>query len=152
MNRALLLCSFVSLGHAALSSQNVSTPPWPAGVTSVTFGPAQRYNDATGKEMCAIVKPVVDPPVFERGTREITYAIGLQPRTVTRASARVVAPAGQELRTTPCNIFTLVARGFSQTQLGSTIARADNMPLVSGRYVLRITIDGHTTEVAFTIK
>lgn len=102
--------------------------------------------------MCAIVKPVVDPPVFERGTREITYAIGLQPRTVTRASARVVAPAGQELRTTPCNIFTLVERGFSQTQLGSTIARADNTPLVSGRYVLRITIDGHTTEVAFTIK
>ena len=36
------------------------------------------------------------------------------------ASARVVAPAGQELRADGCNAFTPIKGGFSQTQLGST--------------------------------
>ena len=123
----------------------------PAGVKSVSFGQAQRY-DAGGKEFCAIVKPLPTPVVFDRGVTEISYAVELEPRTVKSAAARVVAPAGQELRPSGCNAFTPIKGGFSQTQLGSTLSRVDKAPLRSGQYTLRITVDGQTAEMAFTIK
>ena len=123
----------------------------PAGVKSVSFGQAQRY-DAGGKEFCAIVKPLPTPVVFDRGVTEISYAVELEPRTVKSAAARVVAPAGQELRASGCNAFTPIKGGFSQTQLGSTLSRVDKAPLRSGQYTLRITVDGQIAEVAFTIK
>jgi hypothetical protein len=124
----------------------------PVGVAGVSFGSAQRYKDAAGKEMCAITEPVGNPPSFNRGVTEISYGVGLQPRTVKSAATRVVAPAGQELRSVPCNVFTPVPGGFSQTQLGSTISRADKQPLVSGVYRLRIIVDGQTAEIAFVVK
>ena len=124
----------------------------PSGVTAVSFGKAQRYKDATGKEMCAIVDALAHPPSFDRGVTEISYGVALQPQTVKAAATRVVAPAGQELRSMPCNIFSPVPRGFSQTQLGSTISRVDKQPLVSGAYRLHITVDGHTADVPFTIR
>ena len=82
---------------------------------------------------------------------EISYAVELEPRVVKSASARVVAPAGQELRAAACNAFTPIKGGFSQTQLGSSISRADKAPLLPGRYTLRITVDGQMAEIPFTI-
>ncbi len=137
------------LGVATLAQNAPVTLP--AGVKSVSFGQAQRY-DAGGKEFCAIVKPLPTPVVFDRGVAEISYAVELEPRTVKSAAARVVAPAGQELRASGCNAFTPIKGGFSQTQLGSTLSRVDKAPLRSGRYTLRITVDGQIAEVAFTIK
>ena len=144
-----VLTILIVLGIAA-RSQTVpaSLPP---GVRSVSFGQAQRYS-GPGKEMCAIVRPLPRPAVFERGATEITYAVELEPRVVTSASARVIAPAGQELRAAPCNVFTPIKGGFSQTQLGNTLSRADKTPLLAGQYILRITVDGQTAEVPFTIK
>lgn len=139
----------VSLAIAA-SSQNVPIT-LPAGVKAVSFGQAQRYQGA-GKEMCAIVQPLPSPAAFEHGVKEISYAVALEAGTVKSASARVVAPAGQEVRAVPCDIFTPVKGGFSQTQLGSSISRIDNAPLRSGQYTLRITVDGQTASVPFTIK
>ena len=123
----------------------------PSGVKSVSFGQAQRYTGA-GKEMCAIVKPLPSPAVFARGVTEVSYAVELEPQVVRSASARVIAPAGQELRAAGCNAFTPIKGGFSQTQLGSTLSRADKAPLRSGQYTLRITVDGQVAEVAFTIQ
>jgi hypothetical protein len=117
----------------------------------VSFGQAQRYGDA-GKELCAIVQPLPSPVVFERGVTEISYTVELEPRIVRSASAQVVAPAGQELRTDACNAYTPIKGGFSQTQLGSSISRVDKAPLRPGRYMLRITVDGQAAEVPFTIK
>ena len=139
----------VSLAIAAFAQDAPITLP--AGVKGVSFGQAQRYQGA-GKEMCAIVQPLPSPAVFERGVTEISYAVALEAGTVKSASARVVAPAGQELRAVPCNIFTPIKGGFSQTQLGSSISRIDKEPLRSGQYTLRITVDGQVAEVAFTIK
>jgi hypothetical protein len=138
----------LSLVHAA-GAQNAPVT-LPAGVRSVAFGQAQRYQ-GVGKEMCAIVKPLATPPVFERGVMEISYAVELEPRVVKSAAARVVAPAGQELRALACNAFTPIKGGFSQTQVGSTLSRVDNAPLVPGRYTLRITVDGQTAEIPFVI-
>ena len=144
-----VLTILIVLGIAA-RSQTVpaSLPP---GVRSVSFGQAQRYS-GPGKDMCAIVRPLPRPAVFERGATEITYAVELEPRVVTSASARVIAPAGQELRAAPCNVFTPIKGGFSQTQLGNTLSRADKAPLLAGQYILRIAVDGQTAEVPFTIK
>jgi hypothetical protein len=139
----------IALGMAA-SSQNAPVT-LPVGVKAVSFGQAQRYQGA-GKEMCAIVQPLSSPAAFERGVMEISYAVALEAGTVKSTSARVVAPAGQELRAVPCNIFTPIKGGFSQTQLGSSISRTDNAPLRSGQYTLRITVDGQTASVPFTIK
>lgn len=139
----------ITLGLAAFS-QNAPVG-LPAGVKSVSFGQAQRYG-ATGRELCAIVQPLPSPVVFERGTAEISYAIELEPRVVKRASAQVVAPSGQDLRAAACNAFTPIKGGLSQTQLGSTISKADRGPLQAGRYTLRITVDGQVAEVPFTIK
>jgi hypothetical protein len=91
------------------------------------------------------------PVVFTRDVTEITYAVELEPRIVKSASARVVAPAGQELRTVGCNAFTPIRGGFSQTQLGSSISRVDKAPLQSGQYTLRITVDGQTADIPFVI-
>ena len=102
--------------------------------------------------MCAIVRPLPSPVAFERGVTEISYAVELEPRVVKSASARVVAPAGQELSAAGCNVFTPIKGGFSQTQLGNTLSRVDKKPLVSGQYTLRITVDGQTVEVPFSIK
>jgi len=134
-------------------STSAQTPPvsFPAGVKSVSFGQAQRYGGA-GKQLCAIVKPLPSPAVFERGVTEISYTVELEPRVVKSASARVVAPAGQELRTDACNAFMPIKGGFTQTQLGSSISRVDKAPLRSGRYTLRVTVDGQAAEVPFTIK
>ena len=139
----------VSLSSAA-QSQNAPVT-LPAGVKAVWLGQAQRYKGA-GKEMCTIVKPLPRPFAFENGVTDITYAVELEPQTVKSASARVIAPAGQELRAVACNMFTPIKNGFSQTQLGSTLSRADKAPLVAGRYTLRITVDGQTVEIPFTIK
>ena len=139
----------LALGLAALSQNAPVTLP--VGVKSVTFGQAQRYK-GTGKEMCAILKPLPSPPIFESGATEITYAVELEARTVKSAAARVVAPAGQELVAAACNSFTPIKGGFSQTQLGSTLSRADKEPLRPGQYLLRITVDGQTAEVPFRIK
>ncbi len=125
----------------------------PSGVGGVSFGTAQRYVDASGKEMCAIFPALADPPVFPRGTTEISYGVQLQPGAVKTASARVVAPSGQgELKGLPCHAFTLVKGGFSQTQLGNTISRIDKAPLKSGAYALRITVDGQTAELTFKVE
>ena len=145
----LLVAILIALGIAA-PSQNASVT-LPAGVKSVSFGQAQRY-DAAGKELCAIVRPLPSPVAFERGVMEISYAVELEPRSVISASARVVAPAGQVLRAAGCNAFTPIKDGFSQTQLGSTISRIDKQPLASGVYRLRITVDGQTAEIPFSIR
>jgi hypothetical protein len=124
----------------------------PPGVTGVSFGRGERFKDAAGKDMCAIVKPLPEPAAFERGVTEISYGVALAPRVVKSAAARVIAPGGQELVAASCNIFTPVKGGFSQTQLGSTISRADKRPLLPGAYRVRITIDGHTAEIPFSVK
>jgi hypothetical protein len=142
----VLVCS----GIVASAQPRVTLP---AGVVDVSFGKATRYTDASGKAMCAIVDPVGEPPVFAHGISEISYGVQLQPRTVKSAATQVIAPPGQgELRRTPCHAFTLIKGGFSQTLLGSTIARVDGSPLKPGRYALRITVDGQTATVPFTIK
>jgi hypothetical protein len=134
-------------GAAPLQKAPVSLP---VGVKGVSFGEAQRYQGA-GKEMCAIVRPLASPAVFETGVKEISYAVELEPRVVKSASARVVAPAGQELRAAGCNVFTPIRGGFSQTQVGSTLSRTDSAPLVPGRYTLHIAVDGQTAEIPFAI-
>jgi hypothetical protein len=134
-------------------SQSPARIALPAGVAGVSFGMAQRYKDAAGKEMCAIAQPLSDPPAFERAIVEISYAVQLQPRTVKSASTQVISPAEQGyLQRTPCNAFEPVQGGFSQTLLGSTISRLDKKPLQSGSYILRITIDGQTADVPFRIR
>jgi hypothetical protein len=135
------------------TSQSPVRMTLPVGVTAVSFGTAQRYKDAAGKEMCAITQPLPDPPAFDRGFTEISYGVGLQPGVVKSASTQVIAPAEQGyLQRTPCNAFAPVKGGFSQTLLGSTIARLDKKPMQSGAYILRITVDGQTADVPFTIK
>ena len=101
--------------------------------------------------MCAIVRPLASPPVFERGVKEIWYAVQMEAPVVKSASARVVAPAGQDLRAAGCNVFTPIKGGFSQTQVGSTLSRTDNAPLLPGRYMLHIAVDGQTAEISFEI-
>ena len=135
------------------AAQTPSRIALPTGVVSVSFGTAQHYKDASGKEMCGIVKPLSDPPVFERGVTEISYGVELQPRVVKSASTQVIAPAEQGyLQRTPCNQFALVQGGFSQTLLGSTLSRLDKKPLQSGSYTLRITVDGQTADIPFTVR
>jgi len=146
----LVFCLCVIASHAIDAQPRITLP---AGVSGVSFGKAQHYKDASGKNMCAIVSPLSDPPVFERGVTEVSYGVQLQPRAVKSAATQIVAPPGQgELHHAPCHAFTLIKGGFSQTQLGSTISRLDKSPLKSGKYILRITVDGHTAEVRFTIR
>ena len=142
---AAIVLSFLSPAH----SQNASVT-LPMGVKAVWLGQAQRYKGGS-KEMCTIVEPLPRPVVFERGVTEISFAVELEPQTVKSAAARVVAPTGQDLRSATCNMFTPIKGGFSQTQLGSTLSRADKAPLVSGQYTLRITVDGQTVEIPFSI-
>jgi hypothetical protein len=101
--------------------------------------------------MCAIVYPLPNPAVFERGVTEISYAVELEPRTVTRASAQVVGETPQQLRAVGCNAFVPVRGGFSQTQIGSTVSRIDKKPLTPGTYTLRVTVDGQTADVPFRV-
>lgn len=122
----------------------------PKGVKGVTFGTAERYK-GPGKEMCVIPKPVSEPVSFPRGVRELSYAVELEPRAVTKAVAHVIGDAPQELRAAACNVFTPIPGGFSQTQLGSTISRVDGGALSAGRYALRIVVDGQTVDVPFSI-
>ena len=122
----------------------------PRGVKSVAFGTAHRYF-GPGKEMCVIVYPLPSA-MFERGVTELTYAVELEPRTVKQASAQVVGDSPQQLRSTPCNVFTPVPGGFSQTQIGNTISRSDKKPLAPGQYKLHIVVDGQTADVPFSIK
>ena len=122
----------------------------PRGVKSVAFGTAHRYF-GPGKEMCVIVYPLPSA-IFARGVTELTYAVELEPRTVKQASAQVIGDSPQPLRSTPCNVFTPVPGGFSQTQIGNTISRSDKMPLAPGQYKLHIVVDGQTADVPFTIK
>ena len=146
----VIVAFLMALGLAASSQNAPSARTLPKGVKSVTFGTAHRYY-GPGKEMCVVVYPIPGG-VFERGVTEISYAVELEPLTVKSAAARVVAPAGQELRAVGCNVFMPVKGGFSQTQLGSTLSKVDKTPLRSGQYTLRITVDGDTVEVPFTIK
>src|SRR5687768_16457227 len=101
----LLLAATIVVSLAIAASSQNAPITLPAGVKAVSFGQAQRYQGA-GKEMCAIVQPLPSPAAFEHGVKEISYAVALEAGTVKSASARVVAPAGQELRAVPCNIFT----------------------------------------------
>ncbi len=104
----------------------------PKGVKSVSFGTAHRYF-GPGKEMCVIVFPLPGA-VFERGITELSYAVELEPRTVKKASAqRDRRHAAAACASVACNVFTPVPGGFSQTQIGNTISRADKAPLASGR-------------------
>ncbi len=124
----------------------------PAGATRVLFGVARRTTNSSGTETCRIPQPLAAPATFERGVNEITYAVELQ-LTVKSASAQLVAPPGQgALTAVPCNVFTLVPRGFSQTQIGNTVSRADKKPLASGTYKVRVTIDGQSAEIPFTVR
>jgi hypothetical protein len=102
--------------------------------------------------MCAIPKPLATPAVFERGVTEISYGVMLQPRTVKSAATRVTSPAEQPLQSVSCNVFTPIAGGFSQTQLGATISRTDKAPLRSGAYTLQVTVDGQVAQVPFTVR
>ena len=138
----------ISLGFA-VSTQNAPVR-LPAGVKSVAFGTAHRYY-GPGKEMCVVVYPMPSG-IFERGVTEISYAVELAPQIVKSAAARVVAPAGQEIHAVGCNVFMPIKGGFTQTQLGSTLSRVDKAPLRPGQYTLRITVDGQTAEVPFSIK
>jgi hypothetical protein len=122
----------------------------PKGVVRVSFGTAHRYF-GPGKEMCVVVYPS-PTAVFKRGITELTYAVELEPKAVKQASAHVVGDAPQPLRSVPCNVFTPVPGGFSQTQIGSTIFRIDKGPLAPGQYTLRITVDGQSADVPFSIK
>jgi hypothetical protein len=144
----MLTTLLIMLGITAPSQNAPITLP--AGVKGVMFGQAQRYGGA-GKELCGIVQPLPSPAVFVRGVTEFSYAVELEPRVVKSASARVVAPSGQELRAAGCNAFTPIRGGFSQTQLGSTISRADKAPLLPGQYTLRITVDGQVAQIPFAI-
>ena len=141
--------ALLTLMQVAALSQNAPVS-LPTGVKAVSFGQAQRY-DGAGKPLCAIIQPLPRPVVFERGVREISYAVQLEPRTVKSASARVVAPAGQQLQAAACNAFTPIKGGFSQTQLGSSISRVDKAPLNPGQYTVRITVDGQTVDIPFSI-
>lgn len=137
-------------GPPTPAAQQQKLPP---GVARVLFGTAERTKNSAGTETCRIVKPLADLPAFERGVTEITYTVELEPRSVKSAATQVAAPPDQgELRRVPCNAFTIFAGGYSQTQLGNTISRADKAPLKAGAYKLRITVDGQTAEVPFTIK
>jgi hypothetical protein len=144
----LVAAILISLGLSA-SSQHASLR-LPAGVKSVAFGTAHRYY-GPGKEMCVVVYPMPGG-VFERGVTEISYAVELEPQTVKSAAARVIAPGGQEIRAAACNVFMPIKGGFTQTQLGSTLSRVDKGSLRPGEYTLRITVDGQTAEVPFSIK
>ena len=142
---ALMLAIAVSSGRDM--SGQIRLP----GVAGVSFGRAERYKDTAGKEMCAIVEPVRLPAVF-RGVTEVSYGVHLHPKTVKTASTQVIAPDGQgTLAREPCNAFTLVPGGFSQTLLGSTISRSDKKPLLPGTYTLRITVDGASQDMTFEI-
>jgi hypothetical protein len=122
----------------------------PKGVKSVSFGTAHRYF-GPGKESCVIVYPL-PTAVFDRGITELTYAVELEPLTVKKASAQLVSNTEQPLMSVPCNVFTPVRGGVSQTQIGNTISRHDKAALASGRYTLRINVDGQTVDVPFSIK
>jgi hypothetical protein len=148
-----ILANFVLFAAVLPASQTTAQITLPAGVVTVSFGTAQRYKDAAGKEMCAIVRALPDPSVFERGVTEISYAVGLKPMVVKSASTQVIAPGEQgDLQRTPCNAFAPVKGGFSQTLLGSTISRLDKKPMHSGSYILRISVDGQTADVPFSIR
>jgi len=146
----LFVAMLIAFGIPAPAPAQRAPVTLPGGVKGVSFGQAQRYQGA-GKEMCAIVRPLPSPAVFDRGVTEMTYAVELEPRVVTSASARVIAPAGQELRAVPCNVFMPIKGGFSQTQLGNTLSRIDKAPLQPGQYTLRITVDGQVADVPFSI-
>lgn len=137
-----------ALTSATGDAQTPSTLP--RGVKRVLFGTAHRYY-GPGKEMCVIVYPLPSA-VFERGTTELSFAVELEAQTVKKASAQVTGSTPQTLRSVPCNVFTPIRGGFSQTQIGSTISRIDNAPLASGEYRVRIVVDGATAEVPFSIK
>ena len=149
MNAPFVIAVVVVAGSAqAASADQKSTLP--EGVKSVAFGTAHRYF-GPGKEMCVITYPV-PTAVFARGVTELSYAVELEPQTVTKASAQVIGEAPQPLRAVPCNVFTPIRGGFSQTQIGNTISRTDKAPLAPGTYKLRISVDGYSTDVPFTIK
>jgi len=145
----MLALPVLILLELAAASQNAPIT-LPKGVKSVTFGTAHRYY-GPGKEMCVIVYPMPGG-VFEHGVTELTYAVELEPQVVKSASARVIAPAAQELRAVGCHVFMPVKGGFTQTQIGNTLSRSDKQPLRSGQYMLRVTADGQTVDVSFTIK
>lgn len=145
----LAMALVVLLAGSPMFAQNAL----PAGVGRVSFGVAHRVTNSAGTETCRIPEPLPAPATFERGVAAITYAVELAPRVVKTAAAEMTAPPGQgTLTATPCNVFTLVPGGFSQTQLGNTVSRADKKPLASGSYKVRITVDGQTAEIPFTVR
>jgi hypothetical protein len=145
----LLVIVLVALAAIAEAQPRVTLP---TGVTRVSFGTAHRYF-GPGKESCVVVYPLPSA-AFERGVTEITYAVELEAKIVKQASATVMgaSASAQPLRSVPCNVFTPIRGGFSQTQIGNTISRADKGPLPSGQYTLRIVVDGQTADVPFSIK
>jgi len=149
MTRRLGAALIVAAIHSA--SMDVQTQvALPKGVKSVSFGTAHRYY-GPGKEMCVIVFPMPNG-VFERWITELSYAVELEVQTVKKASAQVIGDSPQQLRSVPCNVYTPIRGGFSQTQIGSTISRIDKKPLAPGRYTLRIVVDGQTADVGFRVR
>ena len=123
------------------------------GVRRVAFGTAQRTPGTGGLSTCTIPDPLPEPALFAPGTREISYIVELEPRSVKSAATEVIAPEGQgQLLGVHCNGFTIITGGFSQTQLGNTISRLDKNPLKPGTYILRITVDGESADVPFVVK
>ena len=141
----------VALVAIVLVASAFGQPALPAGAVRVSFGTAVRTRNAAGTESCRITKPLSSPVIFDRPT-EITYTVELEPKGVKSAQAQLVAPAAQALAAVPCNVFTLVTGGFSQTQVGNTVSRADRKPFLPGVYSVHLTIDGRSADVAFTIK
>ena len=122
-------------------------------MSRIAFGAAQRASGSGGLNTCTIPSPLPEPAVFPPDTRELSYIVQLEPRSVKSASAEVVAPDGQgQLLGVQCNGFTIVTGGMSQTQLGNTISRLDKQPLKAGIYTLRITVDGQSADVPFVVK
>jgi hypothetical protein len=147
LRKALILVVASTLQATLIAQPKVTLPK---GVVRVSFGTAHRYF-GPGKEICVVVYPLPNA-VFERGITELTYAVELEPKIVKRASAQVIGSSPDQLRSVPCNVFTPIPGGFSQTQIGSTISRIDKGPLASGQYTLRITVDGQSADVPFSIK
>jgi hypothetical protein len=151
MTKAGILLALLSLaGILGVIGRAQPKLALPKGVVRVSFGTAHRYF-GPGKEMCVVVYPLPSA-VFQRGITELTYAVELEPKMVKRASAQVIGSSPDQLRSVPCNVFTPISGGFSQTQIGSTISRVDKGPLAPGQYTLRIMVDGQSADVPFSIK
>lgn len=144
---------YVVVAFMVITGPMLAQSVLPPGVVRVLFGTARRTTNSAGTETCRVADALTSPAVFPRGVTEITYTVELEPAVVKKAAAQMIAPVDQgTLTAVPCNVFTLVPRGFSQTQIGNTVSRADRKPLAAGAYKVRILVDGESVDVPFTVK